>query len=147
MTSVSTGLFPGNETLLPAEGESAEAHWDHRLSGPDRKRSPVEMNTIQCSDGFLRIAVIKHFHKRKAPRVPGFPIRHDFDTCDFPVGREQVAKLLLCRLEIQVTDVNPGHARFLGQALLDRFQANPVRNNCAQTPQKTLPFALSTYLV
>jgi len=71
--------------------------------------SPAQFFAVESSHRFGRFLVVRHLHKRKPPRPPGFPVHGHVHTRHLPERREQIPQLAFRGLEIHVPDKQTLH--------------------------------------
>lgn len=71
-----------------------------------RQSPAAQLSAIQGRHRLIRIAVIRHFDKRKTARLSRFSVLHDLDALHLTVCGKCRIKILLGRLERNVPDIN-----------------------------------------
>ena len=71
-----------------------------------RQSPAAQLSAIQGRHRLIRIAVIRHFDKRKTARLSCFSVLHDLDALHLTVCGKCRIKILLGRLERNVPDIN-----------------------------------------
>src|SRR5262249_32287711 len=92
---------------------------------------------IQSFDGLGGLAGIAHFYKGKAAWQTGLSILDDIDVFNLTVGLEELPKLFLGRLDIQVPNEDTYQRHSLGLVRERAARFNPSAKSTAATPPGT----------
>src|SRR5277367_2922726 len=99
-----------------AAARSAKIPWSTRRSafalGPrfiHCQVAPAQFLAIESGHSFRRFLVIGHFHERKPPRAPGFPVHSHVHARHLPKRREQIAQLTFRGLKTHIPDKQTLH--------------------------------------
>src|SRR5271169_2518135 len=71
--------------------------------------APAQFLAIESGHRFGRFLVVRHFHKRKPPRTPGFPVHGHVHARHLSKRREQVAQFTFRGLKTHVADKQTLH--------------------------------------
>src|SRR5271165_4498371 len=71
--------------------------------------APAQFFAIESGHRFRRFLVVRHFHKRKPPRPPGFPVHGHVHARYLPKRSEQVAQFAFRGLKTHVPDKQTLH--------------------------------------
>src|SRR5580658_9307765 len=69
----------------------------------------AQLFPVESSHGLGRFVIVGHFHKRKPPRPPGFPVHRHVHARHLPKRREQIAQLALGGLKVHIPDKQTLH--------------------------------------
>jgi len=83
-----------------------------RTSFVDFQISPIQLSSVQSSDGALRFIVPAHLHESKATRLSRIPIRDQIDTFNVPVLFKQRSNVGFGRAEAEISNKNIFHLAF-----------------------------------
>jgi len=76
----------------------------------DVNRASAKLATIESGDCLVTFFGVGHFNETEATRTPGFAIGENADAIHLAMGFEELAQLILARVEAQVPNENVFHA-------------------------------------
>ncbi len=73
------------------------------------QRTPANLRTIECGNGFLSILIAGHFHKTKSARPPGIAVSHDAYAVNLSVSLKELPQFVFVGVEAKVSYKNILH--------------------------------------
>lgn len=74
--------------------------------------SPIQLSSVQSSDGALRFIVPAHLHESKASRLPRIAVGDQVDPFNVPVLFKQRSNVGFGRAEAEISNKNIFHLAF-----------------------------------